>query len=443
VLNGDGGEVAHYVMDPDGAWHQVTRFADGIRSVTLGPDGALYLVSRAAAPRGKVLRLPPGDYTLAHARTIVPEGESAIVPRISALQVAKDRLYVTAVNGGPTEVRIYDTNGDAHGTLPAPPVSTIDDVTPFANGDLLFSVEGFTRPAATIRYEAATGRSEATPLVLTSAIRFDDAEVERAVATSKDGTQVPYTMIRRKGTPADGSAPALMTGYGGYGVIIEPRFAGARARLWLDAGGVFVVANIRGGGEYGEPWHQQGSLTRKQNVFDDFTAVAEDLVARKVTSHDRLALTGGSNGGLLMGAVVTQHPTLARAVLSVVGIYDTLRVENDPNGAFNTTEFGTVKDKEQFEALYAYSPYHHVTDGAPYPAVLFQTGDTDGRVNPLQSRKMTARLQAATGSDRPILLETRADAGHGIGSSRAVILDQMADGLAFLFDQLGVPPVLH
>ena len=443
VLNGDGGEVAHYVQGPKGGWHQVTRFTDGIAAAALGPDGAFYLVSREDAPRGKVLKLAPGDYTLAHAKVIVPEDGAAIVPHGGSLHVARDRLFVTKVDGGPTTVEIRGTDGRALGTLPAPPVSSIGNITPLPGGDLLFSVEGYTQTSKIVRYSPATGRSSDTPLAVTSAVKFDDAEVERAFATSKDGTKVPYTLIRRKGTPADGTAPALLTGYGGYGVILDPRFAGSRARLWLDAGGVFAVANIRGGGEYGEAWHRQGSLTRKQNVFDDFTAVGEDLIARRITSHDRLALMGGSNGGLLMGAVLTQHPGLARAVLSAVGIYDMLRVENDPNGAFNTTEFGTVKDKAQFDALYAYSPYHHVDDGAAYPAVLFQTGDTDGRVNPMQSRKMTARLQAATGSDRPILLLTRADAGHGIGSGRAVILDQTADGLAFLFDQLGVTPAVN
>jgi len=442
VLNGDGGEVAHYVQGPTGGWHQVTRFTDQIAEAALGPDGALYLVSRQGAPRGKVLKLAPGDYTLAHAKVIVPENAAAIVPQSGSLHVAKDRLYVTKVDGGPTTVEIRGTDGRALGTLPAPPVSSIGNVTPLPGGDLLFSVEGYTQPQKIERYSAATGQSSDTALALTSAVKFDDAEVERAFATSKDGTKVPYTLIRKKGTSADGTAPTLLYGYGGYGVILDPRFAGSRARLWLDAGGVFVVANIRGGGEYGEIWHQQGSLTRKQNVFDDFTAVAEELIARKITTHERLALMGGSNGGLLMGAVLTQHPGLARAVVSAVGIYDMLRVENDPNGAFNTTEFGTVKDKAQFDALYAYSPYHHVVDGTAYPAVLFQTGDTDGRVNPMQSRKMTARLQAATASDRPILLLTRADAGHGIGSGRAVILDQTADSLAFLFDQLGVTPVV-
>ena len=212
----------------------------------------------------------------------------------------------------------------------------------------------------------------------------------------------------------------------------------ATLRIWFDAGGVYAVANLRGGGEYGEAWHKAGNLTKKQNVFDDFIASAEHLVKRRYTNPSKLAVEGGSNGGLLMGAFLTQRPDLAKAVVSRVGIYDMLRVELDPNGAFNVTEFGTVKDPEQFKALYAYSPLHNVKDGVKYPAVLLTTGENDGRVNPFQSRKMAARLQAATGSDRPILFRSTAGAGHGIGSSLKIRIAEQADIMAFLFDQLGM-----
>ena len=260
----------------------------------------------------------------------------------------------------------------------------------------------------------------------------------RAFATSKDGTKVPLNIVRKKGLKLDGSHPTLLYGYGGYGVNEDPAFIGAWRRMWLDAGGVFVDTNIRGGGEYGERWHQQGMLTRKQNVFDDFNAAGRWLLANGYTTSDRLALLGGSNGGLLMGATLTQHPDLARVVVSQVGIYDMLRVELDPNGEFNTTEFGTVKDPEQFKALYAYSPYHRVAKGTRYPALLMMTGANDGRVNPLHSRKFTAALQASTASDRPILLRTSAGSGHGIGSSLDEVIAERTDLLTFLFDQLGM-----
>ena len=200
-------------------------------------------------------------------------------------------------------------------------------------------------------------------------------------------------IIRRKGTKLDGSDPTLLYGYGGYGITEKPYFLGSFARVWLDQAGVYAIANIRGGAEYGEEWHKAGNLTHKQNVFDDFLACAQFLIQQKYTSSDHLAILGGSNGGLLMGAALTKKPELFRAVVSFVGIYDMLRVELDPNGAFNVTETGSVKDPEQFKALYAYSPYHHVKDGTAYPAILFLTGENDHRVNPMESRKMTARLQ--------------------------------------------------
>jgi len=438
VLNGDGGEVEHFVLTPNGHATQVTHFEDKITDAVLGPDGALYLVARAGSARGKLLKLAAHDYDLAHAKVIVPEAEAAIGPRNVALTLTADRLYVTYVNGGPSELRVFDHNGLSRGTVPLPEVTAIDDVVALSSEELLIGVGSFTRPSYVVRYSPVHGRLTETKLLTTSPANFDDTEVVRAFATAQDGTHIPISIIRRKGTPQDGTAPTLLTGYGGYGIVLSPRFLGARGRAWLDHGGVYVVANIRGGGEYGEDWHRAGNLTHKQTVFDDFAAVAQYLIDQHITSPAKLAFEGGSNGGLLMGAMITQHPGLARAVVSHVGIYDMLRVELDPNGQFNTTEFGTVKDPEQFKALYAYSPYHHVVDHTLYPAVLLMSGENDGRVNPMQSRKMAARLQAATGSPHPVLLQIRADAGHGHGSSRDVIIDQTTDSLAFLFDQLGV-----
>jgi prolyl oligopeptidase len=262
-------------------------------------------------------------------------------------------------------------------------------------------------------------------------------EVIRQTAISKDGTRVPMTILRRKGTRLDGKNPTLLYAYGGYGINVAPTFA-VRRRLWLEHGGVWVVANIRGGAELGDNWHEQGRLTKKQNVFDDFIACAEFLVKSRYTNSDKLVIEGRSNGGLLMGAALTQRPDLFRAVVSYVGIYDMLRVETFPNGVFNITEFGSTKEKDQFQALYGYSPYHRVKDGTDYPAVLFLTGENDGRVDPMNSRKMTARLQAATHSSRPILLRTSSNSGHGIGAALNERVEQDADQFSFLFDQLAM-----
>jgi prolyl oligopeptidase len=335
-------------------------------------------------------------------------------------------------------VRVFDDHGRSLPAPKLPPVAAITEVVSIGEGAVLFHVATYLEPAAWYHFDPATAKSTRTALFETSPVRFDDAEVVRDFATSKDGTRVPVDIIRRKGTKLDGTNPTLLYGYGGYGVSMKPSFAGPYTRIWLDQGGVYVVANLRGGGEYGEEWHRQGNLTRKQNVFDDFIGCATYLIDHKYTSPAHLAILGGSNGGLLMGAALTQRPDLFRAVVSFVGIYDMLRVELDPNGAFNVTEFGTVKDVAEFKALYAYSPYHHVKGGTAYPAVLFLTGDNDHRVNPMESRKMTARLQAANSSDHPILLRTTSSAGHGIGTALNERIEQFSDVYAFLFDQLGV-----
>jgi prolyl oligopeptidase len=322
--------------------------------------------------------------------------------------------------------------------LPSLEVAAIGQVVPLNDGTILYSVSTYLQPTYFSRFDEATSKSELSKLAPTSPVKFDDAEVVRSFATSKDGTKVPITIIRKVGTKLDQANPVLLNGYGGYNISLTPRFLGADRRLWLDGGGVYVVANLRGGGEYGEEWHRLGALTRKQNVFDDFIAAARYLIDQHYTTPERLAIIGGSNGGLLMGASFTQHPDLFRAVVSQVGIYDMLRVELDPNGAFNTTEFGSVKDTDQFQALYSYSPYHHVVAGTRYPAIFMATGENDGRVNPMHSRKMIARLQAATARGRPAYLSINSLAGHGIGSALSIRVNQSADYIAFLFDQLGM-----
>ncbi len=443
IANGDGGQFAHYVMDSAGHWTQVTHFEDGIVSAKVGPDDGLYLLSRKNTPRGQILRLPLSHPDLARAKVIVPESpgsgpDESLHAAIEDFLPTGARLYVVDIIGGPSRMRVFDAHGHALAAPPLPPISAVGQVLSVGKGDVLFSTSTYLNPPAWYCFDAATGKSARTALYQTSPISFDDAEVVREFAVSKDRTRVPVNIIRRKDAKLDGANPTLLYGYGGYGVSEKPYFAGAQGRIWLDHGGVYVFANIRGGGEYGEEWHRQGNLTNKQNVFNDFVACAQHLIDRKYTSPEHLAILGGSNGGLLMGAALTQRPDLFRAVVSYVGIYDMLRVELDPNGAFNITEFGTVKDPSQFKALYAYSPYHHVKDGTPYPAILFLTGENDHRVNPMQSRKMTARLQAANSSDHPILLRTTASAGHGMGTALDERLEQQADVFSFLFDQLGI-----
>ncbi len=447
VQRGDGNEWAFYVLPIHGKPIQLATYDDHLVFAALGPDNAVYAISRNDAPNGKIVKLkaPFKAGALAAAPVIVPQSDVAILSGGAEAQqldltLSDTRLFVRDIIGGPNQIRVFALDGKPQGTLPLGDIAGNDDIAPLANGDVLFNVETYTRPVYYALWHPATGRAEETALKVTSPVSFEDAEVVRGFATSKDGTKVPVSIIRRKDTKLDGTNPTVLYGYGGYGISQTPGFLGAGWRLWLDAGGIYADANIRGGAEYGERWHKEGMLLKKQNVFDDFAAVAQYLIDQHYTSHDRLALRGGSNGGLLMGAEITQHPELARTYISAVGIYDMVRWENDPNGAFNAPEFGTVKNLEQFKVLYGYSPYHHVTAGTSYPAVLLMTGATDGRVNPMHSRKFAAALQAASDSGLPVLLRTSANSGHGIGSSLDERIAERTDELTFLFDRMGIVP---
>ena len=433
VANGDGGDFAHYLLGPDGNWKQLTQFSDQIKAARLGRDNALYLLSRADAPRGKILRMPLDNPLLANATTVVQPSDAVI----QFIEPTADALYVADLLGGPSQIRHFDLDGKNERVISIPNISAVSEMESLEDNSLLFRDVSFTEPAAWFHVVDPTKPPVKTPLVNTSPVSFADVEVTREFATTKDGTKIPLNIVRKKGAKRDGNNPTLLYGYGGYGVSLSPNFDFTR-RLWFDRGGVYVVANIRGGGEFGEEWHKAGNLTNKQNVFDDFATAAEYLIEQKWTRPERLALLGGSNGGLLMGALITQHPELMRAVVSFVGIYDMLRVELAPNGAFNVTEFGTVKNPEQFNALYAYSPYHHVVNGTKYPSILFMTGANDGRVAPYHSRKMVARLDEANKSINPILLRTSSSAGHGIGTALSERIKQLADEYSFLFAQLGI-----
>ena len=430
--NGDGGEFAYYLLGSDGQWHQIGRLSDDIAAAAFGTDGYLYLLSHLNAPRGKILRVPLAQPRVADAQTIVPESRVSIE---SFLPVG-NMLFTVDQVGGPSQIRSFDTAGKLPGTVPILPVSAVDQLVRSNDGALLYRNVSYLEAPAWYRYDPVTKMSTRTALHEKAAADFTEAEVVREFAISKDGTRIPLNIIRRKGTRLDGKNPVLLTGYGGFDLSVTPSFQLNRRTL-LEHGLVLAIANLRGGSEYGEAWHKAGSQAKKQNVFDDFAAAARYLIDHKYTNPAKLAIEGGSNGGLLMGAALTQHPELFGAVVSHVGIYDMLRLELQPNGAFNVTEYGSVKEPDQFRALYAYSPYHHVVDGTNYPPVLFLTGDNDPRVDPLNSRKMTARL-LASGTKNPVLLRTTSNAGHGIGTALSEYLAEQADVQAFLLDRLGV-----
>jgi len=439
VQDGDGGDFAHFVRNPDGKWRSFAGFKDKLVQAVFGPDGNLFIVSRQDAPKGKILKLTVKDLDAKKAIVVIPEDKDTIITdfwtKPTVLPTAS-RLFVSYQLGGPSEVRAFDLDGKPEQAPRQLPISTVGDLTPMGGDDILFANESFVEPLGQYLFEAMKGATIKTPLTSPAAVHFDDVKVVRNFATSKDGTKVPVNILLPKGVKLDGENPCIATAYGGYGVNIEPSFQ-PQLRVLFDHGVIFAEANLRGGCEYGEAWHQAGNLTKKQNVFDDFAAVLQYLIAKKYTSSDKLGIEGGSNGGLLMGAMVTQHPDLMKAVVSFVGIYDMLRVELSPNGAFNVPEFGSVKDPEQFRALLRYSPYHNVKKGTKYPAVLFLTGANDPRVDPMQSRKMTARLQAASDSGEPILLRTSDTAGHGIGTGLSERIQELTDVYAFFLEQLG------
>jgi prolyl oligopeptidase len=433
VANGDGGEFAHYLLDSSGKWKQITQFSDMVNQARFGPDNSLYFLSSKDASRGKILRLPPGETRLSHANTVISESEAVIQ---SFLPTAT-KLYVRDLAGGPSQIRVLDHAGSFQKLIPLMPVSSVWGMISLGGDKILFTNSSYIEPPVCYTYEPSQARPLRTALFVTSPADFSDVEAVREFAVSKDGTRVPMNIIRRKGTKLNGNNPTILYGYGGYGASLTPGYDRTLS-VWLDQGSVYVIANIRGGGEFGEEWHKAGNLTNKQNVFDDFAACAQYLIDAGYTSSSKLAIMGGSNGGLLVGATMTQHPDLFRAVVCNKGVLDMLRVELDPNGEFNITEFGTVKDPEQFKALYAYSPYHNVVDGTHYPDVLITADENDYRVNASNSRKMVARLQAATSSRGHVLLRMSSGSGHGIGSALSARIALYADTYAFLFDRLGV-----
>ncbi len=441
VQRGDGGEWQIFLRGQgDGdSWWRLADIPDRCVDAMFGPD-ALYLVSRRDAPNGKVLRLPlTGGATVADAREIVPASDLTIAD----LAVTRGTVWVVLMDGGPQRVRAFDTSGNPLPAVPVPPMSSVSSysarLSVLGPDRVAWSRESYTEPATW--WVAADGAApRPTALRTTTPVDLSGYQVTREFATSKDGTRVPLTVIAAPGTPRDGSAPALLTAYGGYAISLVPRFD-PELLLWLEQGGVYAVANIRGGGEYGDAWHQAGRLAAKQNCYDDFLACADHLHSARITSRERLAIRGGSNGGLLMGAVLTQRPGIARAVIAQVPVMDSLRAETTTNGRFNTAEFGTVEDPEQCAALLAYSPYHNVTDGAAYPAVLLTAGENDTRVDAWHAKKMAARLQAATSSDQPVLLLMKTT-GH-LGGSLDQVIDETTDEYAFLFSELdlGYRPV--
>ncbi len=432
VSNGDGGEHGYWLLSPDGAWIQFARFEDKIIEARFGEDMALYLLSREDAPRKKILRLPLRTPDLHHAAVIVPQGENAL----ESFTPTESRLYVTEMVGGPTQMRVYDLHGHEQALVTMSEISIMSEAVRTTGDEVLVRSQSYTHPPAYYRYGPDRTALQETALAQTSPADFSDCEVRREFAEAPDGTKLPVNIIMRKGTKLDGQAPTILYGYGSYGLSEQPYFQ-PDIKLWIEQGGIYVDASIRGGGEYGDAWHQAARLGTKKVSMDDFASCARYLVEKGYTSKERLAIEGGSAGGLLVYGTLVHYPDFMQAAVAHVGYGDVLRTELAPNGEFNTTEFGTVKDSVQFRGMYGYSPYHHVQDGKTYPSILALTGVNDPRVPAWETFKMVARLQAS-GSKNPVLMRVSYDSGHGIGTALSERDQQMADVMMFLFDRLGV-----
>jgi prolyl oligopeptidase len=396
-------------------------------------DDRLYIVSNEDAPRYRVFTAALASPQREAWTEIIAEGPDTL----QSVSLVGDTLAALYLVDASSRVRLFDPKGKPTGEIALPGLGTAGGLSGQQRGhEIFYSYVSYLQPTAVYRYDLASKTATVWEKLPTP---IDPAafEVHQARAKSRDGTEVPLFIVHRKGLVKDGKNPTLLYGYGGFNISLTPAFS-ALTGPFLERGGVYVVANLRGGAEYGEAWHKAGMLGSKQNVFDDFIAAAEFLIRDKYTSPEKLAISGRSNGGLLTSAAVTQRPDLFRAVISGVPLTDMLRYHKFRIAQLWIPEYGSSEDAAAFKWLYAYSPYHRVKDGTSYPAVLLFTAESDTRVDALHARKMAARLQAATTSPRPILLRLESHAGHGAGKPLGKIIEQSTDELAFLFGQLGM-----
>jgi prolyl oligopeptidase len=417
---------------PEAALVSITDGADGIFDPFV-LDDVVFVRTNDGAPRFRLFAVDPEGPERSAWREVI--GESADV--LDAVTVVGSEIIAKYLSDASSRIRRFSRTGSPIAEVSLPTLGSCTGVSGLCNGsEAFYDFSSFAVAPTVYRIDLATGLSEKWEGVEAPMIDPDRYEVERLRATSKDGTPIPMFVVRKKGLPKTGAAPTLVTGYGGFNISIVPSFSRA-SYLWLDRGGILAVTNLRGGGELGEQWHRAGMLENKQNVFDDAIACAEHLVTRGYTDPDHLAVMGGSNGGLLVGALVTQRPDLFRAAICAVPLLDMLRYHRFRIAKLWISEYGSPDDREQAEWLWAYSPYHHVREGTAYPAVLFTTAESDSRVDPLHARKMAAAMQAATSSDRPILLRVETKAGHGAGKPVNKMVHELSDVYAFLLWQLG------
>jgi prolyl oligopeptidase len=417
-------------------------------------DGKVYIITNEDAPRYRAFVTEAGNFDREAWREIIPQSD-AVLQNVS---VYGGKLFAQYEQNATSQLKLFDLEGKKITDIWLPAIGTVFQTTGRWNHDEAFvGFHSFTVPPSIYRvdltpvhYKTAgknsiEGEVIANPTLWTKvdAPSIDPSayEVAQEWYKSKDGTRVPMFIVHKKGLEKSGKNPTLLTAYGGFNISLTPSFS-RTAYLWMEHGGIFAVANLRGGAEFGEDWHRAGMLDKKQNVFDDMIAAAEHLISEKYTDKNHLAIQGGSNGGLLMGAMMTQRPDVFRAVVCQVPLLDMLRYQNFQIAKLWIPEYGTADNAEQFKWLYAYSPYQHVKAGVEYPAILFLTGDFDTRVDPMHAKKMAALMQAeaknGSSKTRPILLRIESKAGHGAGKPVTKQIEEFTDVYSFLFWQLGM-----
>ena len=398
----------------------------------------LFITTNEDAPRYRVFVADAGNYDRESWKELIPQTDAVL----QGTGVFGGKLFAQYEQNASSQLKLFDLDGKKLNDLPLPAIGTV-----YGSGgrwdrdEIFYGFQSFTFAPSIFRYDLKDGSSSLWTHVDAPSIDPSAYEVKQEWFNSKDGTRVPMFVVHKKGIAKNGHTPTLLTAYGGFNLSLSPSF-NRPAYLWMEHGGIYAVANLRGGAEFGEDWHRAGMLEKKQNVFDDMIAAAEHLIAEKYSDKNHLAIQGGSNGGLLMGAMMTQRPDLFRAVVCQVPLLDMIHYQDFQIAKLWIPEYGTSENADQFRWLYAYSPYHRVIAGAEYPAILFMTADTDTRVDPMHAKKMAALMQAeaknGTSHTRPILLRIESKAGHGAGKPVTKQIEEFTDVYSFLFWQLGV-----
>ena len=399
----------------------------------IGNDGSkFYFRTDKDAPLGRLVMVDVLDKDLKW-KEIVPQAKETL----GSVDFVNNQFVANYLKDAYTQIRVYDLNGKFVRNVDLPGIGTANGF----NGkrydtEVFYTYSSFNAPPTIYRYDLKTGKSE---IFRKSDVKFNpnDFEVKQVFYNSKDGTKIPMFIVHKKGLKLDGNNPTLLYAYGGFNISLTPGFLVQRV-VWMENGGVYAVPNLRGGGEYGEDWHKAGTKLQKQNVFDDYIAAAEYLIKNKYTRPAKLAISGGSNGGLLVGATLNQRPDLFGAALPAVGVMDMLRFQKFTIGRAWTSDYGSSDNPEEFAAIYKYSPLHNIKEGTKYPAVLVTTSDHDDRVVPAHSFKYAATLQSAQGGDAPILIRIETNAGHGAGKPTAKVIEEQADIYGFLMKNLGM-----